>query len=243
MDARERNWHERRLGKITSSCLSDLMTKGTKGSMWGKTAISYLYEKLYERRTGRPIRNSSNRNFEFGHTNEPLAIEWLRENLPYTIKHCSSDEDFPNGVVFCDDVIEGFGDSPDFYASDSVGGADNFHIVGEAKCLASQGKFEMISRSTRADVVDEYCEQFVGHFIGNPQCDKLLYICYDGNDENDEFDEASDLMASDRAVVFIYDRSEFEGRIAEVMERISEANAALNEAMVTGGKLERILNS
>lgn len=235
MDARELAWKKARVGKITSSCLSDLMTKGTKGTQWGKTAISYLYDKLYERRTGRPIRNSSNRNFDFGHINEPLAIEWIRENLPYTIKHCSSEEDFPDGVVFCDDILDGFGDSPDFYADSN--------IVGEVKCLASQGKFEMYSRSTRADVVDEYRDQFVGHFIGNPHCNKLLYVCYDGNSEDDEFDELSDLMASDRAVVFMYERSEFEGRIEECLERIVEANAALEEALRTGEKLELILNS
>jgi len=233
MDARERQWHERRMGLITSSCLSDLMTKGTKGVLWGKTAIGYLYDKLYERRSGRPIRNSSNRNFEFGHINEPLAIEWMRENLPFTIKHCSSVDDFPEGVKFCDDVLDGFGDSPDGYADEDM--------VVEVKCLASQGKFEMIRRSTKADVVEEYRYQFVGHLIGNPHCNKIIYVCYDGNDEDDEFDNG-DLMDENRGVVFIYDRSDFEGLIEECMERIMEANAALNEALETGEKLEQILN-
>jgi len=90
-------------------------------------------------------------------------------------------------------------------------------------------------------VVDEYRYQFCGHFIGNPHCTKLIYVCYDGNDEDDEFDNG-DLMDENRAVVFVYDRSEFEGLIEECLERIKIADDAINEALETGEKLEFILN-
>ena len=166
MDIREQNWHKQRCGKITSSSLAKLMTKGKKeGVMWGEKAIEKLYEKLYELEFDCPIRNESNSNFRWGHEQEPIAIEWLRQNTMYKIQHCSEDFD---EIRITNGGIDDFGDSLDFLA-DGV-------ILGEIKCLVSQAKFAKIKRSTKADVVGEYMYQFLGHFLGNPQSDRLYTL-------------------------------------------------------------------
>ena len=44
-----KEWKLSRLGNFTGSRIGDLMTSGKKGEMFGKTALSYLYEVAAER--------------------------------------------------------------------------------------------------------------------------------------------------------------------------------------------------
>ena len=231
MIEREKQWHQKRCGKVTSSSLAKLLTKGTKGRQWGDTSINYLYEKLYELENNKPIRNESNSNFRWGHEQEPLAIEWLRTNTMYAIKHCS--EDFEE-IRFTSGGIEDFGDSLDFLADDV--------ILGEIKCLVSQAKFAKYKRCTKADVVDEYAHQFCGHFLGNPKSDRLLYLVYDGQSDEDELDTV-DPLDPRRGILFEYSRNEFEGLMESAVDRIRIGMDAVRRSLETGEKIETILNS
>lgn len=207
------------------------MTKGTKGREWGDVSIGYMYEKLYELEFDCPIRNESNSNFRWGHEQEPLAIEWLRQNTMYSIKHCSEDFD---EIRITSGGIDDFGDSLDFLADDV--------ILGEIKCVVSQAKFAKIKRSTKADVVGEYIYQLCGHFMGNPKSDRLLYVVYNGKDIDDELD-TMDILDPRRGVVFEFSREEFSGLFEMVKDRIMVGMAAVRESLETGEKLESILNS
>jgi len=236
MTPKEQRWHKARCGKVTSSALDKLLTKGKKDKVtkiqkqWGDVSIGYLYEKLYELEFNKPVRNEDNKNFRWGHEQEPMAIAWLRENTMYEIVHCSEDlED----IRFTNGGIEDFGDSLDFLADGD--------ILGEIKCVTSQAKFAKIKRSTKADVVDEYREQLAGHFAGNPESDVLLYVVYDGRGEDDEMDEI-DEMDPRRGVIFEFYREEFEGLIEIIKDRIKEGMAAVRQSLETGEKLESILN-
>jgi hypothetical protein len=231
MTEREKQWHQNRCGKVTSSSLAKLLTKGTKGRLWGDTAVNYLYEKLYELENNKPIRNESNANFRWGHEQEPLAIEWLRANTMYDIKHCSEDFD---EIRFTSGGVDDFGDSLDFLADDV--------ILGEIKCLVSQAKFAKYKRCTKADVVDEYADQFCGHFLGNPKSDRLLYLVYDGQSDEDELDTV-DPLDPRRGILFEYSRNEFEGLMESAVDRIAIGMAAVRRSLETNGKIETILNS
>ena len=231
MTEREIRWHQNRCGKVTSSSLAKLLTKGTKGRPWGDTAISYLYEKLYEMEFGKPIRNESNANFRWGHEQESMAIAWLRANTMYKIEHCSEDFD---EIRFTSGGIRDFGDSLDFLADDVV--------LGEIKCLVSQAKFAKYKRCTKADVIDEYADQFSGHFMGNPDSDRLIYLVYDGQSDEDELDTV-DPLDPRRGILFEYTRDEFEGLMETAQERIAVGMAAVRLSLDTGEKLETILNS
>lgn len=233
MTEREKQWHLKRCGKVTGSGLSDLMTKGTKGKEWGSTAISYLYEKKYELRTGKPKRSESNKNFAFGHEHEGMAIEWLKANTMYSVLHCSSEIDFPDGIYFKDDIIQDLGDSPDALIDDD--------IIGECKCLVSQKKFEAMRLMSKEEVIDEYKEQFADHLLSHPNRPKLLYWIYDAMVDEDELDMINPLHP-DRGVIWIFDRSEFEGLIEEIKERVRIGMAAVRESLETGEKIENILN-
>jgi len=233
--SREEIWKRKRCGRITSSSLKDLMTggRGKNGAKYGDTAIKYLYEIKRERRTGKPTRQDNGiRNFIFGHENEPMAIAWLRENSMYTIKSCSEDFDEILFVV----PFDGFGDSPDFYVYDSEG---NIIAVGEIKCPASEAKFEEMIDLIKSDVVDEYKEQFTGHFIAHPDVPELWYLVYDGTDEYDEYDDRDPLDPS-RGLLFTYKRSEFAGLIEEATATIKEADSYVDRCLETGLKVRDI---
>lgn len=172
IEQKEIEWKEKRQGKITASTLPDLMKAG-KGCLFGKTALDAMYLVRYERRNKTIRENGSNKAFDWGHENEPLAVEWVRTQLMNEIKSCTTDfED----IVF-NEPFEGFGDSPDFY----VYGRDKKVIaLGEIKCPMSQGKIESLQFTSSIDEKDEHYWQFLGHFLGRPDVDKLYYVIYDG---------------------------------------------------------------
>lgn len=234
MDDRTRAWLKLKCGKFSSSGASALLTGGKGKIEWGDVAIGYLYSKRYERRTGRPIRNEENRNFKWGHAQEGLLVEWLRENKPYAIRYCASEEDYPDGIFLASSVHKNCCDSPDFFAD------SNF--VGEGKCVISQPKFERLTMQTRGDVLKEYSAQFAWHLWQNPDREQLMYVLYDGIAE-EEYDEYPDLdpMSDDRGKVFLYNRSEFTGLIERIEARVEEADSAVIQSLRTGEKIERIL--
>ena len=232
--SREQRWRLKRLYLVTASAGSKILSKGTKGKPWGAEAIGYLNEKKYELRTGRPVRSESNKNFSWGNEQEPMAALWMKANTMYSVLHCSDESDFPDDIYFKTGVVPDMGDSPDLLIDDDA--------VGEIKCLVSQKKFEAMRSMTKADVVDEYCEQFAIHLMHHPDRCKLIYLVYDGQSDEDELDTTDPLDPS-RGVMWTFHRSEFEGLIEEIKERVRIGMAAVRRSLLTGEKLETILNS
>lgn len=171
-EQKEIEWREKRRGLITASVLPDLMKAG-KGTPFGKAALDVMFNVRYERRTGVIRENGSNKAFDWGHENEPLAVEWVRSQLMNEVKSCTTDF---NDIVF-NRPFEGFGDSPDFYVYDAKG---NVIALGEIKCPMSQGKIETLQFLEEITEADEYYWQFLGHFLGRSDVDTLYYVIYDG---------------------------------------------------------------
>ena len=197
--AKEERWLQKRLGRITASTLPDLMKKG-RGTDWGETAKKVLYPVKYERRT-KLLRQSNNSvfNFKFGHENEPRAIEWLKRN-GYKITHSDDCED----IIF-NTPFDGFGDSPDFIGD---------KLVGEIKCHVDQGKIEAYREMTEITHKHENYWQFIGHFIGMPEAETLLFVSYDAY--------------ADSAHLIEMKREEHEENIEKCIERIKFANEYIN---------------
>lgn len=233
MTEREKRWKMKRLCLVTASAGSKILSKGTKGKSWGTEAIGYLNEKKYELRTGRPVRSEYNKNFSWGNEQEPMAAFWMKANTMYSILHCSSEVDFPDDIYFKTGIIPDMGDSPDLLIDNDA--------VGEIKCLVSQKKFEAMRSMTKADVVDEYCEQFAIHLMHHPDRDKLIYLVYDGQSDEDELDTTDPLDPS-RGVMWTFHRSEFEVLIEEIKDRVRIGMAAVRKSLETGEKIEQILN-
>lgn len=239
-EQKEFEWKEKRRGKITASTLPDLMKAG-KGCPFGKAALDVMYAVRYERRTKLTRENGSAKAFDWGHENEPLAVEWTRGQLMNDIKSCSDDFD---DIVF-NEPFDGFGDSPDFY----VYGRNGVVLaLGEVKCPMSQGKIESLQFMTEITDKDEYYYQFLGHFLGRPDVDILYYVIFDGyaNDGRiigmsraDHSDNIQKLYDRVRLCSEIVDESIRSGR--DFLDCIDKARAVLElkleiEALKPGAK-------
>lgn len=229
---REEAWLKKRMGRPTSSMLKILCTGGrrertpeelraasllkdsrkTVDVEFGDSAITYLYQLKRERRRQKPTFNRDNKNFEWGHINEPYAIAWLKANRPdWDIRHCNCEDDFPE-IVF--NIAEcGLGDSPDAYV-----GSD---AIVEVKCTVTESKFEQIMDMTKEEAMKEYEYQFAGHFIGEPKAERLIYVIFDGMNDDDPFDILDPLDPS-RGIIFEYSREEFSELIAEIEQKVSK---------------------
>ena len=98
-----KEWFISRLGKITGSRIGDLMTSGKKGEMFGKTALSYIYEVCAERDLLQKYIDDdylfeiyqqqisiSNKFIEFGHDNEDFAAERYQLVTECKLEECES---------------------------------------------------------------------------------------------------------------------------------------------------------
>lgn len=98
-----KEWFISRLGKITGSRIGDLMTSGRKGEMFGKTALSYIYEVCAERDLLQKYIDDdylfeiyqqqvsiSNKFIEFGHDNEDFAAERYQLVTGCKLEECES---------------------------------------------------------------------------------------------------------------------------------------------------------
>ena len=66
-------WFARRLGKATASKFKDMMTNDRSGKKMGQTALSYMFDLIAERVTGKPQFEMNLRALDWGHDNEPQA--------------------------------------------------------------------------------------------------------------------------------------------------------------------------
>lgn len=213
MDKRERWLLKRSKCIITASVLPKLMTGG-RGTDWGETAKAVLYAAKYCKRTGLQLEEKDFYQFRWGHENEPNAIAWLRANCMEEIKSCAEDFD---EIVFNQPFLE-FGDSPDFYANDS--------IVGEIKCPVDQVKFEMCLDITEIDEKHENYWQLIGHFIGDPSRDELWLVYYDG-------------YADQGHIIKMY-RKDHLFNIEKLTSRIKDAIYVVNYCLETGEKIGNV---
>lgn len=235
--SKETEWLIKKVGKISSSNLSKLFTGGSRPATeeelaiykilksarkttsleFGETAINYLYQIQREKRLNKPTYQRDIYNFTMGKEGEPYGIAWLRANRPdLVIRHCSSDDFYE--IPFCKSESGAY-DSPDFYADEI--------IVGEIKCPVDKAKFEQMRDMTKEEVVGEYDLQFANHLNCNPQCTKLMYLLYDSQVDDDEFDVLDPLHPS-RGIIFTYDRSEFLDLIAAIEAKVRKVMAFLD---------------
>lgn len=224
---REARWLAKRAGKITSSVLPKLMSKGRgKGIEWGETAKSVIREVINEIISGKPRKNLKLYQFEYGHEMESKAIGYYREKAGENI--LSGSEDFED-ILFVE-PYEGFGDSPDAVLED-------YSKVYEIKCPESgDAHLRYCEMNAIHDKVDYYW-QFCGHLLATG-ADELVFISY-----KDEYPDNHPLKMH----VVIMKRSEHLMNIKRLEARIMDAIFVINEVIQKGnptliGNIEQILN-
>jgi len=104
IDQGSSEWHELRLGKITASRMSDVLSKG-RGSAPSKTAETYMMELLAEKLTGEPKPFFENDAMRWGTETEPQARAMYELKSGYDVKEVAFIErnDFvgvsPDGLI------------------------------------------------------------------------------------------------------------------------------------------------
>lgn len=230
-------WRNKRVGYISASRLSDLMTKG-KGKIWGQTAISYLKEVEMERFLGRVIADKDAPALRFGRENEPYAIEWLRENVSPDI--ISYETDFPEKPFLKVDWAM-YGATPDTEWVEK-------NILIEIKCVYSIGQIcDYFSPSRpyerkRVDALSEHRDQIVGQFLAKEDIKEIWILKY--NPQRDEIDEdITSPIDESRGILFKFTREEMGSYITEVKEKIIWADLYLKSGkdleMINESKLVR----
>jgi putative phage-type endonuclease len=104
-------WHELRLGKVTASRLSDVISKG-RGNAPSKTRASYMLQLAAERLTGEKEDSFSNKYMEWGNECEPQARSMYEfdsgnevEEVAFVI-HSDSFGVSPDGLIGDNGILE-----------------------------------------------------------------------------------------------------------------------------------------
>ena len=210
LSEREIKWFTERASRFTSSSVLKLFAKGKGKVKFGKTAIDYIDDIVYQIESGNLIDEIKAYALQWGNDNEPNAISWLQDNYAgmYEVKSCTYDFD---EIVFRKALGDAFGDSLDGLVYDG----DKEIAWVEIKCPVNSKKAWQLTNKpyTKADVVDEYKYQLACHFIGSPHLDKGWYVVYDGHEDKDG-------VSRDKAKVWEFERHEFTGLIKEIEARI-----------------------
>lgn len=163
---REQRWKAKRIGKITSSMLPKLLDTNKNGTL-KKAGTDYLLEIMHQRETGCDSEDVFAKAMTWGKAHEEEALRYYSSMQP-DIKSATYDYD---EIIFVDDVLDGFGDSPD-------GCTDDHTVLCEIKCPYSGAEH------LRNCGLDEYAEseqyywQIIGHMI-DPRVKRCDFVSYD----------------------------------------------------------------
>ena len=165
---RESRWKQKRIGKITSSNLDKLMNLTKDGRIKTKAGIDYLLEIQHQKDTGCDSEEVYAKAMQWGKALEEEALYYYNKitgNSVISGTH-GSDE-----ILFVDNIIEGFGDSPDGVTADRGG-------VVEIKCQYSGANH---LRNCALQSYHDGCDYFwqcMGHMI-DPQVEWCDFVSYD----------------------------------------------------------------
>lgn len=209
--SKEQKWLIERSTRITASGLAKLNTPGRgKNELFGKTAIDYIDDIVFQIRENDLIDEVDAKAMDWGKDNEPYAFDWLKNTVMDEVKAGATD--FGDDILFMK-IGDHFGDSPDF-----LGYRDGEpYAWGEIKCPYNKKKAANLTLPTvtESDVVDEYHDQFIGHFIGNPNVDIGWYVIYNAHVRLDG-------TPYDRGRIFVFHRKDFEPSISLMEVKIEK---------------------
>lgn len=165
---REERWKKRRIGKITSSNLDKLFNFDKSGHVKTKAGIDYLLEIKHQIETGEDSEGVFAKAFEWGKAYEEEALIYY--NKISGVNMLSGTVGFDD-ILFIDDVIDGFGDSPDGITEDGKGRL-------EIKCpYNGANHLRNFALNQYHDGCD-YWYQMIGHMI-DPRVEWCDFASYD----------------------------------------------------------------
>lgn len=217
---KEERWLKKRLGVITASELKRLLSKSGKLT---QTAISYLYEKQYERLCKEMLPKVDTYEMRVGKENEQYAVAWLRENYPDKVfHHCSEDYEDIMFVV----AENGLGISPDVIIGDNEG-------IVEIKCVVSRANISIYFNPAipyhkkKQIAFEEHKEQLAGQLSGFPNMDKIYLLKYRPQLDDNDWDMKS-VVDKSRGELFAFTREELQDLIDEINRIVPIATKYIN---------------
>ena len=211
MPSKEDIWRKKRVGLITASELSNIVSASGK-IIDGN--ISYIRSKRWERKHGfsHPV---SSRPMEIGNEQEPMAVEWLRANTG--IKDIVYSKELSEIPLWTSTSCP-MGASPDAYTRDES-------IVFEIKTNVSPAVIEFFNdeytsyEEKKAVVWKDHGDQILGQFISNPRVNEIWLLRYTYQDDDIMADTDSPI-APWRGIIFKFARKDYEQSLADMKERI-----------------------
>lgn len=228
-------WLEKRLGMITASELSQIMS--AKGGII-ETNLSYIRSKRWERKHGF-AHNVTARPMEIGNEQEPYIFQWCQRNL------------FDYGLI--DDIVYSknlpeipfwvspdcpMGASPDAFTEDES-------IVLEFKTLVGATSIEFFGdeytsyEEKKAAVFKDHGDQIMGLFLSNPKAKEVWLVKYIYQDD-DIMKDTDAFDAPWRGLVFKFARKDYELSIEAMRNRIvlfdAMIDAPINPSEFKSGK-------
>ena len=197
---RESRWKQKRIGKITSSNLDKLMNLTKYGRIRTKAGIDYLLEIQHQKDTGCDSEETFAKAMQWGNALEDEALYYYNKitgNNVISGKH-GFDE-----ILFVDNIIEGFGDSPDGVTTDRKG-------VVEIKCPYNGANHLRNSALQSYHDGCDYFWQCMGHMI-DPQVEWCDFVSYDPRYEDGH---------PDKIKIIRINRSDVQSRIDILTEKI-----------------------
>lgn len=208
---KESLWLKRRIGMITASELSNIMSASGK-IIDGN--LSYIRTKRWERNHGfsHPV---SAKAMDIGNEQEPMIHQWAMENLGLGDLVYSKDlEEIPFWIApDCP-----LGASPDAFTRDEK-------IVLEYKTLVGATAIEFFGddytsyEEKKMAVWKDHGDQLCGQFLSNPTVEQIWVIKYIYQDDDIMADTDSPL-APWRGLVFKFERSSYANTIEAIKNRI-----------------------
>lgn len=165
---REQRWKKRRIGKITSSNLDKLMNFSKDGRIKTKAGIDYLLEIKHQIETGCESEYASAPAMRWGKEYESEAHEYYRKITG--IDMLSGTTGF-NEILFIDNIIDGFGDSPDGCTVEGNG-------IVEYKCPYNGANHLRNCALNMYSDSEDYFWQCIGHMI-DPKVEWCDFVSFD----------------------------------------------------------------
>lgn len=197
---REGRWKQKRIGKITSSNLDKLMNLNKDGRIKTKAGIDYLLEIQHQKDTGCDSEEVFAKAMQWGKALEEEALFYYNKMTGNNV--ISGTHGFDE-VLFVDNVIKGFGDSPDGVTADRKG-------VVEIKCpYNGSNHLRNCALQSYHDGCD-YFWQCMGHMI-DPQVEWCDFVSYDPRYEDGH---------QDKIKIIRINRADVQSRIDILTEKI-----------------------
>ena len=217
---KETAWLKKRLGKITASKLSNIMS--ASGKIIDEN-ISFIRKVRFERNHGFSLPVSSYA-MEQGKIREPYAVEWYRANYPD--QKIIYSQELPALPFWENPDVPNFGASPDCFTEDET-------LVVEIKNVISNGQIEFFFdpmtsyEEKKMAVMKEHLDQICGQFISNMKVQTVRLLKYCAQDDNIMEDTTSPIDPW-RGIVFDFNRKDYEESIFAAIDRIILFNAFIS---------------